>query len=213
VILVDAQNRYSLENTWDEDEVEELGELIDKVASMNPVVLSTKSRVVHVPRHRFGELQLEIGDNGLTLWLMEINGTRVMLAVFDGNNVVGELVDKIINRFRDIFHIVEVLSTDNHQFTGLASLPLGRGYHVVGEGISHDSILRIMEEEVSRHMNNLMESHPQYLGITVDDVRMLGSEGFMKLEEAARLGVRDWWKFFLMLLVVPVALTLALGAL
>jgi len=211
LILIDAQNNFSPNNTWDEDEIEELSELIRRILRKEPRELSIRSSMINIPRDVFGDLQVEIGDNGLSLWLMEINGVSVLLVIFDGNNIVGELTNKIISSLAGLFNVVEVASTDNHQFTGLANLSLGKGYHAVGEAVDHEHVLSIIKAEVNKGLSLMETTYPRYVEVVVNNVKILGRDGFMKLEEAARMGVRDWWRYLVMLLIVPVAFTMILS--
>ncbi len=211
VILVDAQNYYSDDNTWDENDINELASLLSKIGGeLEDQRLEIKSCVSHVPKYAFGPIQFEIGDNGLITWGLDINGKKVLLVIFDGNNLRRELADAIINEFRNGFDIVEVLTTDNHQYTGIARFTRSRGYKIVGDSISHELIMRNVRRSVKRCLNNLAMTHVRYYPVIVEGIRLIG-DSFNNMVRAAERGVMDWKKHFIVLIVLPILTMIILG--
>lgn len=212
IILVDAQNYYSDNNTWDEDDINELVSLLSKIGELEEQRLEIKSCVAHMPKYAFGPIQFEIGDNGLITWGLEINGNKILLVIFDGNNLRRELADAIINEFKNYFDIVEVLTTDNHQYTGIARFTRSRGYKVVGDSISHDLIMRNVRRSVKQCLNGLRQVHVRYYPVIVEGVRLVG-DSFNDMVKAAERGVVDWKKHFAVLIILPILTMVILGIL
>lgn len=211
VILIDAQNYYSDDNTWDENDINELAQLLSRIGGeLEDQRLEIKSCVNHVPKYAFGPIQFEIGDNGLITWGLEINGKRVLLVIFDGNNLRRELADAIINEFRSGFDIVEVLTTDNHQYTGIARFTRSRGYKVVGDSISHELIIRNVRKSVKRCIDDLRKTSVRYYPVLVEGVRLIG-DSFSSMVRAAERGVMDWKKHFTVLIILPILTMIILG--
>ncbi|WP_243678115.1 DUF2070 family protein [Vulcanisaeta distributa] len=213
VILVDAQNYYSDDNTWDEDDINELASLLSKIGGeLEDQRLEVRSCVNHVPKHAFGPIQFEIGDNGLITWGgLDINGKKVLLVIFDGNNLRRELADAIINEFKGIFDIVEVLTTDNHQYTGIARFTRSRGgYKIVGDSISHELIMRNVRRSVKHCLGNLAITHVKYYPVIVEGVRLIG-DSFNNMVRAAERGTMDWKKHFTVLIILPILTMMILG--
>jgi putative membrane protein len=209
---VDAQNYYSDNNTWDEDDINELVSLLSKIGELEEQRLEIKSCVAHMPKYAFGPIQFEIGDNGLITWGLEINGNKILLVIFDGNNLRRELADAIINEFKNYFDIVEVLTTDNHQYTGIARFTRSRGYKVVGDSISHDLIMRNVRRSVKQCLNGLRQVHVRYYPVIVEGVRLVG-DSFNDMVKAAERGVVDWKKHFAVLIILPILTMVILGIL
>ncbi len=211
VILVDAQNYYSDDNTWDENDISELASLLSKIEELENQRLEIKSCVNHVSKYAFGPIQFEIGDNGLITWGLDINDRKVLLVIFDGNNLRRELADAIINEFRGSFDIVEVLTTDNHQYTGIARFTRSRGgYKIVGDSISHELIMRNVRRSVKRCLNNLAMTHVRYYPVIVEGIRLIG-DSFNNMIMAAEKGVMDWKKHFTVLIILPILTMIILG--
>ncbi len=210
VIIIDAQNYYSDDNTWDENDLRELSSILSKIGELEEQRLNIKSCIVHTPKYVFGPIQFEIGDNGLITWCLEINGKRVLLVIFDGNNLKRELADAIIGEFRKDFDIVEVLTTDNHQYTGIARFTRSRGYRVVGDLISHDLIMRHIRRSVKQCINGLSDVSIHYYPVIINDIRVIG-DSFNEMVRAAELGVADWKKHFATLIVLPILTMIVLG--
>ncbi|GAB6944997.1 DUF2070 family protein [Vulcanisaeta sp. JCM 14467] len=211
VILIDAQNYYSDDNTWDENDINELASLLSKIGELENQRLEIRSCVNHVPKYAFGPIQFEIGDNGLITWGLEINGKRVLLVIFDGNNLRRELADAIVNEFRSAFDIVEVLTTDNHQYTGIARFTRSRGYKIVGDSVSHELIMRNVRRSVKRCLNDLGITHISYYPVIVEGIRLIG-DSFNSMVRAAERGVMDWKKHFTVLIILPILTMIILGA-
>ncbi len=210
VILIDAQNYYSDDNTWDENDINELASLLGRISELEDQRLEIRTCVNRVPKHAFGPIQFEIGDNGLITWGLDVNGRRVLLVIFDGNNLRRELADAIINEFRGAFDIVEVLTTDNHQYTGIARFTRSRGYKVVGDSVNHELIMRNVRRSVKRCLNNLSTTHVSYCPVLVESVRLIG-DSFNNMVRAAEKGVMDWKKHFTVLIILPILTMIILG--
>ncbi|WP_243681113.1 DUF2070 family protein [Vulcanisaeta souniana] len=211
IILIDAQNYYSDDNTWNEDDINELASLLSKIGELEQQRLEMKMCLIHTPKYAFGPIQFEIGDNGLITWGgLEVNEKRVLLVVFDGNNLRRELADAIINEFRNYFDIVEVLTTDNHQYTGIARFTRNRGYKVVGDSINHDLIMRHIRRNVKQCLDDMRTMRVKYYPVVVQGIRLIG-DSFNDMVRAAELGMIDWKKHFTVLMVLPILTMIALG--
>jgi putative membrane protein len=211
-IFIDAQNYYSDDNTWDENDINELATILNRIAELEPQRLNIKSCVSHVPKHAFGPIQFEIGDNGLVTWGLEINGKKVLLVIFDGNNLRRKVADSIISEFRRYFDIVEVLTTDNHQYTGIARFTRSRGYKIIGDSISHNLIMRNVRRSVKQCLDNMESIRIEYYPVIINGVRLVG-DSFNDMVRAAERGVADWMKHFTVLIVLPILTIIILSVL
>jgi len=210
MILIDAQNYYANDNTWDENDIAELSSILGKIGELENQELKIKTCIAHVPKHAFGPIQFEIGDNGLVTWGLEINNKRVLLVVFDGNNLRRELADAIIDEFRGYFDIVEVMTTDNHQYTGMARFTRSRGYKIIGDSISHDLIMKNVRKSVKQCIDNMRPTQIRYYPLIINGIRVVG-DSFNDMVKAAERGVTDWKKHFMVLIVLPILTMIGLG--
>ncbi|WP_238375104.1 DUF2070 family protein [Vulcanisaeta thermophila] len=212
VILIDAQNYYSDDNTWDENDIKTLSRLLTRVNGLSITKLNIESAVAQVPKGSFGPFQFEIGDNGVVTWCLNINGKRILLVIFDGNNIKRELADRIIREFKPAFDIVEVLTTDNHQFTGIARFTRSRGYKIVGDSISHEAIMKHLRDSVNECLGRMSRASIDYELTVVNGVRVIGNT-FNDMVKAAERGVEDWKKHLMVLVILPIITILILSVL
>jgi putative membrane protein len=71
-------------------------------------------KVGFAAKRDFGTPQQGIGSEGLQAFVTEVEGHRTALVLFDGNNMVPGLRDRIRERLAALVEDAEVLTTDNH---------------------------------------------------------------------------------------------------
>jgi putative membrane protein len=91
-----------------------------------------------------------LGKMGVRALVVETGGKRNGYLLFDGNNMVAGLREKIMPRIGDILDDAEILTTDNHSVNNTMG-----GYNPVGEKMSHDRIVEISEDLVTRAVEDL----------------------------------------------------------
>ena len=117
-----------------------------------------------------------IGSEGIQALVTEVAGKRTALVLFDGNNMIPGLRDRIRAKLGSLMEDIEVLTTDNHS----VNVTLG-GFNPVGLGIDHDVLVDATERAVNEAIANL---EPVEAGIGsghVDDLYVMGPESATRL--------------------------------
>ncbi len=208
IILVDGQNNYQHDNTWDEADIEELGNTL-----LNALKVEWKSGTLRhyaftIPRIEFGPFQFEICENGVMGLVLEAFGKRALIISIDGNNAHKEFVESVRKAFQGSFDIVEVVTTDNHRYTGLTHVNSTRGYSIVGDLIKPEILIDRIRHYLKRGI--LEETKVVYRKVVVEDVRVVG-ESFWGIAKSVEKGVRDWKRHFVNILVVPIILSTSIA--
>jgi len=84
-----------------------------------------------------------LGPEGIQVLVFEVEGKRNAFVVFDGNNMVPGLREKVLARIRGLLQDAEVLTTDNHA----VNVTMG-GFNPVGLGIEQDLLVDASEAAV-----------------------------------------------------------------
>ncbi len=201
LIIVDAQNHYSQDNSWTNDDIENLKMILKNIKFEK--CSDYKLGISKIPADNFGD-QYEIGSNGVDVIIVQCDDIKELIVIFDGNNIVDELVEKIKEKFKNTFNIIEVLTTDNHELTGVGR---GRGYRLVGESIPHEHILNTIANYVEKTLKKLQAPKTNYRKIVIKNVKVLGEEGFERLRKIAMKSVKAIPIFVLVMFILPVTLT------
>ena len=191
VILVDAQNVYDGPTSWDRDDVENLIKLLNE--RLDPC----SEYVIGVGRRRVDGCG--VLEGGVTSIYVRSCGKTLKLLVIDGNNID----KKVYKDLKNYFH--EVLTTDNHEETGIA---IGRGYRLVGEGegcrkaVLSAALDALREAEASAQRSPICYKSVKFCA------RVLGEEGFKKLRELASRYSRTAVTIIATYIAIPLSLQL-----
>lgn len=201
LIIVDAQNHYSQDNSWVDSDIESLKMILKSIRFEK--CSEYRLGISKIPADCFRN-QYEIGSNGVDVITVQCDNVKELVIIFDGNNIVDELVEKIKEKFKDDFNIIEVVTTDNHELTGVGR---GRGYRLVGESIPHEHILSTIADYVERTLKKLQVPRVNYRKIVIKNVKVLGEEGFERLRKIAMRSVKAIPIFVLVMFILPITLT------
>ena len=191
VILVDAQNVYNGVIDWDEEDVENLVSLLSRrLETCSDYVIGMSRREVE---------GCGVLTGGAVSIFLDACGRTLKLLVLDGNNID----ERVYRDLRAHFH--EVLTTDNHEETGIAT---GRGYRLVGEGEGCKEVVvsaaldALREAEAEAHKAPICYKRIRFC------VRVLGERGFKKLQELASQSAKAATAVIAMYVAVPLTLQL-----
>jgi putative membrane protein len=116
-----------------------------------------------------------MGTGGITAIAVEVAGQKTVYVVVDGNNMVPHLREKILSALAGLgFDESEVFTTDTHAVSALSTG--SRGYHPVGEAISHDALIKYIKQAAQNAAANLETSRAGCIQFTVPHVRVIGEE-------------------------------------
>jgi len=207
VILVDSQNKWGEDTTWDWEEVEELRSFVEDFVRSDDKCNDVKLGVFHEVQPS-GFSPRELGVGGLGALVMECCSKRFALVVLDGNNIEPDLYERLLEKIRGLgYDVVEVATTDTHQLTGFGR---GRGYDVIGEStpshIVEDAVVnavRRAEENMARAFFNHERIHAR--------IQVVGERGFYAVKELSRRGVEKAGKVVTSIVLVPIIASLLLN--
>jgi putative membrane protein len=95
--------------------------------------------------------------------------------VFDGNNMVSGLREKILSALRSVgINEGEVFTTDTHSVS--AVILNKRGYHPVGEAMEHEMLLKHVKDTTLVALSGLKSVKVACNKITVPNVKVIGGK-------------------------------------
>ncbi|MEM2440323.1 MAG: DUF2070 family protein [Candidatus Bathyarchaeia archaeon] len=150
---------------------------LEKAASLDK--LSFKVGAATVKPKEFS-LSEGMGHGGITVVTVEAGGQRTAYIVFDGNNMVSGLREKILSALKSMgFNDGEVLTTDTHSVNAVTLN--ARGYHPIGEVMNHDRLIEYVSEAARVAMASLSPARVGFQRIKVSKVKVIGKEALERL--------------------------------
>jgi len=133
-------------------------------------------RVGVASRRGIGSPGEGIGAEGIQALVTEVSGARTALVLFDGNNMIPGLRDKIRDRLAPLVQDVEVLTTDNHS----VNVTLG-GFNPVGLAYDHGALVDATEQLLREAIGDLEPAEAGIASGHVDDLYVFGPESSARL--------------------------------
>lgn len=150
---------------------------IEKTASLDK--LPFKVGAATVKPKEYG-LQDGMGLGGITAVVVEVGGRKNAYVVFDGNNMISGLREKILSALASIgVHDAEVLTTDTHSVNAVTLN--ARGYHPIGEVMNHEKLIDYVMEATRAALASLSPAKVGFHCIHVPKVKVIGREALEKL--------------------------------
>jgi putative membrane protein len=132
-----------------------------------------------------------MGAGGITVIATQVGTQKACYVVFDGNNLISGLREKMISALTALgFDESEVFTTDTHAVNALVLSRSGhrRGYHPVGETMNHDVLVDYVKELATAALGRLELCASGSLSLKVPKIRVIGEariEGFSVLIDQA----------------------------
>jgi len=96
-----------------------------------------------------------MGPGGVTAITIEVGEQKSAYVIFDGNNLISGLREKLLYSLRSMgISVGEILTTDTHSVNGVTLAP--RGYHPIGEVMDHSLVIKYVREVVSKAIGNII---------------------------------------------------------
>ncbi len=127
-------------------------------------------------RQRFATPALGVGSEGIQALVTEVGGHRTALVLFDGNNLVPGLRDRIRGRLAALVEDSEVLTTDNHS----VNVTMG-GFNPVGLQFDQATLVDLAEAVVRDGIAALEPAEAGVASGYVDDLFVFGPESSARL--------------------------------
>ena len=114
-----------------------------------------------------------MGPGGITAIVVKVAEQKSAYVVIDGNNMISGLREKILSALASIgFDESEVFTTDTH---AVSAVVLGRrGYHPVGEVMSHETLIGYIKEAAKAAVASLESCRAGCNRVVVPKVRVIG---------------------------------------
>jgi putative membrane protein len=114
-----------------------------------------------------------MGTGGITALVIQVEKQKTAYVVIDGNNMVFGLREKLLAALTSVgFDESEVFTTDTHTVSAIA--PGRRGYHPVGEVMSHEILIRYICDVAKKAEANMETSKAGCIHFVVPQVRVIG---------------------------------------
>jgi len=117
-----------------------------------------------------------MGTGGITAIVVQVGKQKTAYVVIDGNNMISGLREKILVALTSVgFNEGEVFTTDTHAVSALSSgRSMRRGYHPVGEAMSHEVLIDYICDVAKKAESNLEPSKAGAAHIVVPHIRVIG---------------------------------------
>lgn len=120
-------------------------------------------------------LKAGMGTGGITAVVVQVDNQKTVYAVIDGNNMIPELREKILDALASLgFDESEVFTTDTHAVSALVTGR--RGYHPVGEAMDQELLTSYICEAAKKAEASLEASKAGFLRFVVPKVRVIGED-------------------------------------
>jgi putative membrane protein len=117
-----------------------------------------------------------LGRMGIQVLVVETAGKKNGYLLFDGNNMVSGLREKILARTGGILDDAEVMTTDNHSVNNTMG-----GFNPVGEKMNHDRIVEITENLMRKAVGDLEDVDVGMKTGLIHDFRVFGPQSTARL--------------------------------
>jgi putative membrane protein len=170
------------------------------LGELERVAVSSLQKAVGLPKKPFkigsatvypDEFTLKggMGAGGITSIVIEVENQKTVYVVIDGNNMIPNLREKILESLKDLkFDASEVFTTDTHAVSALVTGR--RGYHPVGEVMDHATLIRYIGEAAKRAEGNLEACKAQHIEFIVPHVRVIGEERLKSVTTLVDRGIQ-----------------------
>jgi putative membrane protein len=142
-----------------------------------------------------------IGTEGLAVTVIEAGGTRTAYALFDGNNLVQGIREKLLTVVRSVVDDGEVMTTDNHIVQEVE-----KGINPIGLKRGVEELSKDLRETLEKAVKDLSPAKVAAANTRVDGVRVLGPGVTDKLMVALTDSFSTFWA------LLPTTLLLLLAA-
>lgn len=150
---------------------------LEKASSMNRLPFKIGAATVKPKEFSLAD---GMGFGGITVVVTQVGKRRAAYVVFDGNNMVSGLREKILSALHSVgISDGEVFTTDTHSVNALTLNK--RGYHPIGEVMDHEKVIGYVKEAVCSAVANLEWARVGCRDVLIPRVRVIGQKSLEKL--------------------------------
>ena len=189
-VIVDAHN--VMDETYKEFGKKDEEDLLEV---LKECVEDLKKEPISIPIVGFSNSKIEgyslsegFGDAGIMVMVIEANGQKTVYVVFDGNNMVVGLRDKLIEALKkEGYPNSEIATTDTHV---VVARKAREGYSPIGKRVDWNLITSKVIELVKKADSKKEECHVKFSKINLEGLHFLGDRGIEKLWFLADKSIR-----------------------
>ncbi len=128
--------------------------------------------------------EMGLGPRGIQAVLIEVDGQSTAYILFDGNNMVPGLREKLLSGVEDLVDDAEVMTSDNHIVNN--TLP---GYNPVGWRMEHEQLIRATRDAVEQAAGSLeLGTASAFTGV-LEGVKVWGHQTAVRLTTAIQSSI------------------------
>lgn len=128
--------------------------------------------------------EMGLGPRGIQVVLLEVDGQTTAYILFDGNNMVPGLREKLLGGIEDLVDDAEVMTSDNHIVNN--TLP---GFNPVGWRMGHEQLLRGAREAVEQAAGSLKRGTAGASTGVLEGVKVWGHQTAVRLTTAIQSSI------------------------
>jgi len=183
-IVVNAHN--SIDSL---DQSEEEFKLLEAAASQSlKKALKSKFKPLKVGAAKLNPKEYGIsegmGPGGIVAMTLDVDGEIYAYVIFDGNNMISGLREKILEGLKDLkIAEGEVMTSDTHIVNAIVLG--GRGYHPIGEVMDHEKLVKMVKDVVSEAIKDMEPVAIGWRTISVSNVKVIGERQIEIMGEIA----------------------------
>lgn len=152
-----------------------------------------------------------MGPGGITGIVIEVDGQRAAYITIDGNNMISGLREKILLSLREFgIDCGEVFTTDTHIVNAVVLNK--RGYHPIGEVITHDKIINYVKYAIYEALKNMDEVEVAWHKTVIPRIKVIGERQINELslltDIVSKKAKRSSVIFVILGLLLAISLTL-----
>lgn len=150
---------------------------LEKATSMNKMPFKVGAATVTPTDFSLAE---GMGPGGITVLVVEVGGQKAAYVVFDGNNMVSGLREKILSALYSTgIDEGEVFTTDTHSVNAMTLN--ARGYHPIGEVMNCERLIEYVKAAARSALACLGLAKVGFRSVCITRVRVIGQGALEKL--------------------------------
>jgi putative membrane protein len=143
-----------------------------------------------------------LGEKGIQVMVVETGGRKFGYLLYDGNNMVAGLREKILNKVEKILDDAEILTTDNHSVNATMG-----GFNPVGWKMDHERLVATSENLVMKAIEDLEDVEVGMKTGLIHDFNIFGHQSAARFASVINSTIHSlrWNTFTNMLITVALS--------
>ncbi len=161
------------------------------------IVEASKKAIMNARKHRVKGIQVGyasrpytgnpdngLGPMGIQVLIVQAGDQKTAYVLFDGNNMIPGLRERVIEATSTLVDVTEVLTSDDH----VVNMTIG-GFNPVGMKMNKDDLVKMARNAVVEALRDLSDTQSSFVTGTIDDLKIFGPEASARLTTGVNLTV------------------------